>query len=234
MEQVDVCAMFNEEVDALPTPEAIAVVSTNAIPSNVDGPTLVGFKLYYEDAADSRHRFTSMWYARDDVDGDPEKPPPNLYSDRPVGGTDDAVVTHAKDMVVAGFTPAQITVVAPTGEIASAPWVMTVDKDFDPVYGDLGKVDTTGDDDPENYEDNDDSNVCTKDDGGTAASTGVTDGTLCNASQTIETSVTFPLGLGYGCEAVEKTYTLTCEWNARGQGSNVVGTPPTGLTAAER
>ena len=44
---VDVCAMFEAEVDRLPTPDAIPVVSTGVDPSNVTGPgTLVGFKLH--------------------------------------------------------------------------------------------------------------------------------------------------------------------------------------------
>ena len=239
-EMVDVCGMFEAEVDNLPTPDAIPVVSTNTTPTNVSGPTLAGFKLHFADAAADRHQFTSMWYGRDDADGDAEMPPPNLYSDMPVGGTDPTVVTHVKDFAVGPALStddaANFTFVAPTDaangfEILAAPWVWTVDDDFDPIYGDLGKVDTEGNDNPENYADNDDSNTCTADDGGTKASKGVTDGTLCDAEQTIETTVSFPLGLGYGCDAVEKTYTLTCTWSTRGQGSNVVGTPPENLTA---
>ena len=116
-------------------------------------------------------------------------------------------------------------------EITAAPWVWTIDDDFDPIYGDLGKVDTTGDDEANNYVDTDDSNTCDDEDGGEAKDKDVANGTLCNATQEIETSVSFPLGLGYGCDAVKKTYTLTCTWNARGQGSRVVATPPTGLDA---
>ena len=72
--EVDVCAMFEEEVDRLPTPDAIPVVSTNAAPSNVEtgAAILAGFKLHYEDAADSRHRFTAMWYERKGSDGENE------------------------------------------------------------------------------------------------------------------------------------------------------------------
>ena len=55
-------------------------------------------------------------------------------------------------------------------------------------------------------------------------------GTLCDAEDVeIETTVTFPLGLGYGCDAVEKTYTLTCQWNTRGTGSNVVNVAPAAI-----
>ena len=52
MEQVDVCAMFEAEVDRLPTPETIAVTTTatdSAAQSNLentDGITLAGFNLH--------------------------------------------------------------------------------------------------------------------------------------------------------------------------------------------
>ena len=94
----------------------------------------------------------------------------------------------------------------------------TIDDDFDPMYGDLGKVDTGGDDESDNFAEGDDSRECTADDGGTAKGDDDNNGTLCNAEDVeIETTVTFPLGLGYGCDAVEKTYTLTCQWDTRGQ-----------------
>ena len=108
-------------------------------------------------------------------------------------------------------------------------WVPTIDDDFDPIYGDLGKVDTSGDDEANNFVDADDSNECTADDGGTAKGRNLNNGTLCDAADVeIEATVTFPLGLGYGCDAVEKTYTLTCNWNTRGTGNNVVGVSPSG------
>ena len=45
----------------------------------------------------------------------------------------------------------------------------------------------------------------------------VDNGTLCDANDVeIATSVTFPLGLGYGCDPIEVEYTLTCDWSARG------------------
>ena len=106
-------------------------------------------------------------------------------------------------------------------------WVKTVDDDFDPMYGDIGKVSIDGDDESDNFQDGDDSRECTPDDGGSAA-TGK-DGadknsTLCDAEGVeIMASVTFPLGLGYGCEAVEVEYTLTCDWSSRGNRTNTVG-----------
>ena len=100
----------------------------------------------------------------------------------------------------------------------------TLDKDFDPIYGDLGKVDLLGVDKAGNFAADDDSNACSADDGGTAKGKGLVNGTLCDAEGVeIETSVTYPLGLGYGCKAVKVAYTLTCDWSTRGNRNNVVG-----------
>ena len=107
-----------------------------------------------------------------------------------------------------------------------AVWVKTLDKDFDPIYGDLGKADHLGTDEAANFADSDDSNDCSADDGGSAA-TGKDgadeNGTLCDANDVeIATSVTFPLGLGYGCDAIEVEYTLTCDWSSRGNRTNSI------------
>ena len=112
-------------------------------------------------------------------------------------------------------------------------WVKTLDDDFDPMYGDLGKVSVDGDDESDNFKDGDDSRKCTADDGGTAA-TGK-DGkdknsTLCDGEVEIDAAVTFPLGLGYGCDPVEVSYTLTCEWSSRGNRTNTVGGGGAGIT----
>ena len=130
-------------------------------------------------------------------------------------------------------------------------WVKTIDKDFDPMYGDLGKVDnggltgtTGGDDMADNFVATDDSNACTASDGGTAhgfTATGasINNGTLCDAEDVeIETSVTFPLGLGYGCDPITVDYTLTCQWDSRGNRTNAIPVPddqislPEGTTTA--
>ena len=221
MDQVDVCAMFEAEVDRLPTPDAVPVLTTEAdsSQSNIVAAqlTLAGFNLEFEDAADSRHRFVAMWYARKKTDGKAEMPPPNLYAD--VVADDDPAVdeTHTADMV-SGYN--------------ATVWVKTLDKDFDPIYGDLGKVDLLGDDKADTFETTDDSNACSADDGGTAKGAKVNNGTLCDANDVeIETTVTFPLGLGYGCDAVEKTYTLTCDWDTRGNRTNAVGGGITPLSA---
>jgi len=212
MEQVDVCGMFEEEVDRLPTPEAIPMTITTTqrdAQSNVTGITLAGFNLHFEDAGDNRHQFTAMWYARKKADGKAEMPPPNLYAMvEDDGTTGDLDESHMADHV--------------SGYNATA-WVPTIDDDFDPMYGDLGKVDIGGDDESDNFAEGDDSRECTADDGGSAKGKDDNNGTLCDAEDVeIETTVTFPLGLGYGCDAVEKTYTLTCQWNTRGNRSNAV------------
>ncbi|MYB32299.1 MAG: hypothetical protein F4Y20_07220, partial [Acidobacteria bacterium] len=83
MEQVDVCGMFEEEVDRLPTPEVVPMTITTTqrdAQSNLTGITLAGFNLHFEDAGDNRHQFTAMWYARKKADGKAEMPPPNLYA----------------------------------------------------------------------------------------------------------------------------------------------------------
>ena len=205
MDQVDVCAMFEEEVDSLPTPDAVPIVTTTAevgAQSNLTGPSLAGFDLDYDGAAAARHRFTAMWYAREK-----EMPPPNLYADGDDTDTDPDDMVRGAD---------------------GAAWVKTLDKDFDPTEGDLGKVSIDGDDEADNFAAGDDSRDCSADDGGSAATgkDGVdANSTLCNAEDVeIEAEVTFPLGLGYGCDAVKKTYTLTCNWDARGNRTNTVGT----------
>ena len=182
MEQVDVCAMFADEVDALPTPKAIAVAQAAAgadsdASDNVTEPTLAGFNLSFKDAAANRHQFTDMWYVREK-----EMPPPNLYPGN----------------MVRGVPPAATDTTQSREEV----WVPTLDDDYDPIYGDLGKVSTMGGDNAENFAMDDDSYKCTADDGGSAA-TGEkgkdVNSTLCDASDVeIATSVTFPLGLGYG------------------------------------
>ena len=126
MEQVDVCAMFADEVDALPTPMAVAVAQAAAgddsdASDNVTEPTLAGFNLSFKDAAANRHQFTDMWYVREK-----EMPPPNLYPANMVRGVPRAATdaTQSREEV----------------------WVPTLDDDYDPIYGDLGKVSTMGGD----------------------------------------------------------------------------------------
>ena len=79
----------------------------------------------------------------------------------------------------------------------------------------------------------DDSYKCKADDGG-AKATGTAanpdadaNSTLCDASDVeIPASVTFPLGLGYGCDPVKVEYTLTCDWSSRGNAAGSVNFKP--------
>ena len=85
MEQVDVCALFEEEVDRLPLPtaEPIVIHSSLAAGGNIVAPntvsttdatdtTLAGFDLKYEfdDEASVRNQFASMWYLDDTTPSD--------------------------------------------------------------------------------------------------------------------------------------------------------------------
>ena len=107
-EQVDVCAMFEEEVDRLPTPSAEPVVihSSLAAGGNVVAPntvpggfatdlTLAGFDLKYEfdDEASVSDRFASMWYLDDTTTADKEDMWDLYYSDfyRDSGNTGDDI-----------------------------------------------------------------------------------------------------------------------------------------------
>ena len=224
MDQVDVCAMFEAEVAALPMPTVVPVVMSDAevlLASNIpaDTTTLEGFNLSFKGAADSRHRFTAMWYARKKANGKAEMPPPNLYA---TDATDDDIPAHDE----------RHTANVVSGYDATA-WVATLDDDNDPIYGDLGKVTIDGQDTADNFNMDDDSYKCSADDGGAKATGTATDpdrdanSTLCDASDVeIATSVTFPLGLGYGCDPVKVEYTLTCDWSSRGNAAGSVNFTP--------
>ena len=102
----------------------------------------------------------------------------------------------------------------------------TLDDDYDPIYGDLGKVDTEGGDNADNFA-LDGFRTSAPRMTGVRRATGEKgadeNGTLCDASDVeIATSVTFPLGLGYGCDPIEVEYTLTCDWSSRGNRTNNV------------
>ena len=99
MEQVDVCAMFEAEVERLPTPTAVAVVqqSTNdtngTATDNVIGNTLAGFQLAFKDASDDRHRFTAMWYLDDTTT--PKMDVLDVYANHNVTDADSPAVDEA-------------------------------------------------------------------------------------------------------------------------------------------
>ncbi|MXX23417.1 MAG: fibronectin type III domain-containing protein [Rhodospirillales bacterium] len=233
--QVDVCSLLAEDVEMLPDPSAVPVVQLapaagNMATDNVAGPTLAGFNLMYKDASMNRHRFISMWYL-DDTTKKADDDTIDLYAAIDNDGDADTANAAADTNTVTG------TVIGDTANhvigAKAGVWVPTLDKDFDPMYGDLGKVDVGGDDKADNFASDDDSNACTAADGGSAA-TGK-DGadknsTLCDAAVDISASVGFVDGLGYGCDPVEVEYTLTCTWSARGNVKNTVGGNQTAIT----
>ena len=227
MDQVDVCAMFEAEVAALPMPTVVPVVTTAdevTAASNLSNPTLEGFNLSFKGAAANRHRFTAMWYARKKANGKAEMPPPNLYA------------------TVADDTETTVNEVHTANRVSGyndTAWVATLDDDNDPIYGDLGKVTIDGSDTADNFNMDDDSYKCSADDGGAKATGTATvpdrdaNSTLCDASDVeIPASVTFPLGLGYGCDPVKVEYTLTCDWSSRGNAAGSVNFEPIHIVPA--
>ena len=231
--QADVCAMFEEEVGRLETPSAKPVVhvpsedATDPSTRTLIANTLAGFQLgFYSPVADAvaavtanRHQFTAMWYV---VDAKMETMN-DLHRDYETTGT----VAEGGDILGDG------AVVGGTAQFGAAPneqgtvwkdgtWVSILDGDFDPMYGDLGKVDAAAgvaDGNADNIRTDDDTYKCSANDGGKAATGKMgadKNATLCDAEDVeIETSVTFVDGMGLGCsETVE--YTLTCQWDASG------------------
>ena len=111
-----------------------------------------------------------------------------------------------------------------------------LDKDDDPNIGDFGKVDIleadrTDDPDttateeasdfaPDGKADNftpavySDVRACTEDDGGDDA-----DDTICDASRSWDVNVAFASGT-FGCEA-ERSFTISCTWDASGERKRV-------------
>ena len=240
---VDVCQLLADDVDMLPMPTAIPVVQQSATPgtpsNNVERNTLAGFNLLFEDAADNRHRFTAMWYLNDRTKEKDDTR--NLYAgvdlDDAVAPTGTAFQTGAELDAMAprvdttdnphpnlvygaesGITYAADGTATVAATAIRTVWVPTLDDDFDPMYGDLGKT-SNGLNTADNFQDDDDSNMCDAADGGSAASpTGALNSTLCNAEDVpISTSVSFVDGMGYGCDPVKVDYTLTCQWDARGE-----------------
>ena len=121
-----------------------------------------------------------------------------------------------------------------TGVVWKPPggWVPLLDKDGDPMYGDLGVVNASGDDAAANFVGNADVK-CSTDDGG-KAKTGAdkTDGSACDVEDVeIETEVTFTDNFGDHACSVTRTYTITCDWDASGEvGVGRAATPADMLT----
>ncbi len=158
-----------------------------------------------------------VWVKINDDDGDP------MYGDL---GKVDAFGTT--ELVGRGNTDRTV-----------APTVDTRTANSPAAYG--------GDDRADNYLGNSDAMKCSADDGGEKTSTtnqgtGIAakalsdgDGTLCDAEDVeIETSITFTDGMGFEC-AVERTYTLTCQWDSSGgrKAGTIGSTRPTSLTQSD-
>ena len=207
MEQVDVCALFEDEVDRLPLPTAEPIVihsSHVAVGGNLvaDATTLAGFDLKYkfDDEASVRNQFASMWYLDDTTpadakdmwdayyndfyrDADPANTAPDGL-DRSLGASSTLAgaveVDGLRFITGSGRFRVNDADSLNTGDDFRSVWIKTLDLDTDPIYGDLGKVSLDGDDKADNFLARDDSYDCTADDGGSAA-TG-TDGAERNSS----------------------------------------------------
>ena len=230
MDQVDVCAMFEEEVarsaNANGRPGRDDSRRGHGLASNIvktpegdeqQPTTLEGFNLSFKDAAADRHRFVAMWYARKKADGKAEMPPPNLYATDATDDADPAVTTRAHTAnVVSGYD--------------ATAWVATLDDDNDPIYGDLGKVtiDWRGHG----------GKLC----GWTTIPTRakqmmaarrppgrlrirmLTRTALCATLAMSRSRLPLPSRSGWAtvCDPVKVEYTLTCDWSSRGNAAGSV------------
>ena len=183
-DQVDVCALFEEEVDQA-HPRTIGFqYYRSATPVRV-----AGFDLSFGNADnDLSERYAALWYH--DGSRTFKATPTNLYAQ------DNRDISQTTETDLA------------TDRNRQQVWVPLLDADGDPLYGDLGKVDTNtptvsgGDDKADNLvgEDIDDAVECSAADGGEAKSEDKDDGTLCDAEDVvIETTVVFTDGFEDGC-----------------------------------
>ena len=209
------------------------VVAVREATSPVNTLQLMGFQLGVfagdEDTANgvdatmdaARHpgdRYTAVWYH----DGTTafKKAPTDLYLD------------YLNDDDEGDENPKAIDNMDERGTVwVDGGWASTTDKDGDPLYGDLGKVDVhaKGDDikragEADNFGNTDNDKSCTTDDGGTAAAassdgkTVKTPGSSCDAEDVeIETTVMYTDNFGDQACSVEVSYTITCQWDADGE-----------------
>ena len=239
---VDVCELFEEEVDAQHSKDLTIIGRVTG-----SGTTL---RLSGVDVAmpgSDSERYTQVWYHDGSKTSD-KATLRRLQSDFVEGDATAADrVGHAvsRDGLLTAATNAANESTVDSEDVGTG-FVPLVDDDNDPIYGDIGKVDhdgaansVGGDDEPNNFLATDDAAKCSADDGGKAESKdGENDGTLCDAEDVpIDFTVVFVDNFGkdgHGC-MVEKTYTMTCDWDADG-GLNRVrtpdATPDAALTAA--
>ena len=213
-DHVDICAMFEEEVQAaLVKGTVLPVVSTVG-----SHQRLVGLNLSFDDdVAGSKNKrindFNAMWY-RTARFGTGAKAVNDLY---------DSSTEHPGDDMLMGAG-------------SNPNLVKLTDDDNDPMYGDLGKVDlrdvgvTTTSSNlnlAQNFDAADDAAKCSDDDGGTAAkinsagTTITTRGSLCDAMDVeIPVTVDFHSLMTWKEDHSCKTsveFTITCDWDASGE-----------------
>ena len=258
-DDVNVCALFEEEVmnmhastiSAKPVVGAVQVLDADGArgtpPMQLRGFQLGVFSGAKGDATGTspRHegdRYTAVWYH----DGTTafKKNPTDLYRDYPTE-VDGAANPKAAPADGADTDPDERGTVWVSGG-----WASTTDKDGDPLYGDLGKVDTdvhagtTNADSKtadiaDNFGTTDSDRTCSEDDGGTAtvfnANKSVkTPGTACDAEDVeIETTVYYTDNFGDHACSIDVTYTITCQWDADGERNRTreATAAPTSLTA---
>jgi hypothetical protein len=237
-DEVDVCDLFAAELDLLGKVTAQAeVVTTHAALSAAatvgsEAPALIqGFDFDIKRASKGE-RFNSLWYKQSTRSG----------------SSNDAHNSNTTDLYVDADSTADgnQTTVSKT----AANWFVTLDEDNDPkgALGDLGLVDSNGDDRPDNFAGAQGSSPdvkCSRDDGGekrTALDKKGTDattddegnGSLCDAEDVeFETSVTFVDGIGLGCSET-LTFTVTCQWDADGGEAAAVTTNADGDDVVSR
>ena len=220
-DEVDVCALFEDEVDRaleagwgggeayldmnspvafiitaldVPTDRTTIPTDATALAARAAANVPSTAELNWETESESGSRqFGTIWY---DIDGDGEAGD-NLYKDTEDTGTGSARADAGRDGLV----------------------VKLLDSDGDPMYGDIGKIDvwkkgtgatatrnqTLGSDGmADNYSDG--NAKCSDDDGGKG----------CDAKVVIEKDFTFTSGTAFECE-VDRTLEIECTWDAQGQ-----------------
>ena len=238
-DMMDVCDLFEEEVDAAhgtTKVEAVPYVASNQVVLSATTTAvrlqLVGLDLQLASATPKR--YTALWYhdGGTPLSGRTDADYRNLYAfsasevvnDRHFAG----IITKRNE----GKTP--IISNDSTTRTHDSVWVPVLSNYGVPLYGDLGKVDTEnldadgdvvsgasgGNDAPDNFHTT--REKCTADDGGIKQTPGGLNSTLCDANdvELDPATVVFTDKIGgatsaYAC-VVEKTYTVTCDWDASG------------------
>ena len=209
-DMVDVCELFEEEVDA----QIPSKITVTPVFDDSDDDVIQALAIKLQTKA---NRYNSMWYH--DGSKAMKKAPVNLH-DGTSSQLNLGTGTDNDTAATAGSLNKRINRVG--GAVAG--WIDLVDSDGDPIYGDLGVEDhegtnSGGDDKPNNFEATNTDVKCSADDGGKAKTgTTKTDGTLCDAEVDIETSVTFVdfKGADHAC-SVTRDYTVSCTWDADGE-----------------